>query len=658
MIAANTDAPVDGCPSGDGADTILLPAGRYFLSNRPPDADDADPTSWDLDVASDVAIVGAGSASTVIDGEHETRLIDIASGGFSVEVRDLSLARGQAEYGAAIRTVDASLTVDSIEVRDCIAGVISCYWWNCLTSGGGGGLHLGGGHTVLRSSTFIDDFGGAGGGAIALEKGSLDAEHVTVQRGEAFVGGGILVQGDDARAEIRDAAIEGSTALWGGGVALTAGDLTLDSVTLTGNLAAPGGGLWAASSTQRPANLTMRDGHVESNAHTAKYFYYQPFGGGMAFGAGAHVRIERVDVGSNVGGTGGGVAVVGDLAGSGSVDVVVSDSRIHDNVATVGGGVAATNRYLVPPGRLLVETSTIDGNVAANGGGGIAVLAGATAAFERSTVFGNRAQDPEGVGAEVGGGVLVSGATLSLAGVTVADNHASSGPSMVIDPAELGAPASVSSVELERSIFAGACAVPKDVVQSLGWNLESPGKTCGLGAGTDLKNVADPRLGTLAFLGGATPVVPLLADSPAVDSGPKSGCPAIDQRGVAIPQDGDASGTARCDRGAFELEAACSGTDGDGDGIADSCDSCPAIPNADQADSDGDGVADACDNCADVANPGQSDVDGDGVGDVCDGTGCAAVMGSPLREVGSQALTAFAVAGAVLARIGARRRNR
>ena len=36
--------------------------------------------------------------------------------------------------------------------------------------------------------------------------------------------------------------------------------------------------------------------------------------------------------------------------------------------------------------------------------------------------------------------------------------------------------------------------------------------------------------------------------------------------------------------------------DSDGDGIEDSIDNCPDIPNADQADSDGDGLGDACDN--------------------------------------------------------------
>jgi len=71
--------------------------------------------------------------------------------------------------------------------------------------------------------------------------------------------------------------------------------------------------------------------------------------------------------------------------------------------------------------------------------------------------------------------------------------------------------------------------------------------------------------------------------------------------------------------------------DGDGDGVVDGADNCPATPNADQADADGDGTGDACDpdrdgdgvadaadNCADLPNADQANGDGDALGDACD----------------------------------------
>jgi len=78
--------------------------------------------------------------------------------------------------------------------------------------------------------------------------------------------------------------------------------------------------------------------------------------------------------------------------------------------------------------------------------------------------------------------------------------------------------------------------------------------------------------------------------------------------------------------------------DGDGDGIADTCDlcpldpandfdhdgvcgnvdNCPTVANVVQRDSDVDGAGDLCDDCPSISNPSQSDADADGAGDACD----------------------------------------
>ncbi len=56
----------------------------------------------------------------------------------------------------------------------------------------------------------------------------------------------------------------------------------------------------------------------------------------------------------------------------------------------------------------------------------------------------------------------------------------------------------------------------------------------------------------------------------------------------------------------------------DSDLIGDLCDNCPTTANNDQTDSDGDSIGDLCDNCPSVPNPNQDDSDADGVGDSCD----------------------------------------
>jgi hypothetical protein len=58
-------------------------------------------------------------------------------------------------------------------------------------------------------------------------------------------------------------------------------------------------------------------------------------------------------------------------------------------------------------------------------------------------------------------------------------------------------------------------------------------------------------------------------------------------------------------------------TDTDGDGVPDSIDNCPTVPNPDQHDHDGDGRGDVCDVCPHLVDAG-GDADGDGVGDACD----------------------------------------
>ncbi len=73
--------------------------------------------------------------------------------------------------------------------------------------------------------------------------------------------------------------------------------------------------------------------------------------------------------------------------------------------------------------------------------------------------------------------------------------------------------------------------------------------------------------------------------------------------------------------------------DRDEDGIVDSQDDCPDVPNPSQVDTDNDGRGDACDdgdsdgvldvqdNCIGQYNPGQEDGDADGIGDACAGLG-------------------------------------
>ncbi len=56
----------------------------------------------------------------------------------------------------------------------------------------------------------------------------------------------------------------------------------------------------------------------------------------------------------------------------------------------------------------------------------------------------------------------------------------------------------------------------------------------------------------------------------------------------------------------------------DNDGILNASDNCPFVSNNNQANSDGDQFGNLCDNCPSVANNDQGDLDTDGTGDGCD----------------------------------------
>jgi hypothetical protein len=62
--------------------------------------------------------------------------------------------------------------------------------------------------------------------------------------------------------------------------------------------------------------------------------------------------------------------------------------------------------------------------------------------------------------------------------------------------------------------------------------------------------------------------------------------------------------------------------DRDHDGILDSRDNCPDVPNPSQVDEDSDGLGDVCDPCPPF--PDNRDSDGDGLGDACDPNPAAA----------------------------------
>jgi len=198
------------------------------------------------------------------------------------------------------------------------------------------------------------------------------------------------------------------------------------------------------------------------------------------------------------------------------------NSRVWANTAAAGGGGICSS------GTLTATSSTVFGNSANDAGG---IESSGTLTLTNSTVSGNVAQ-------ERGGGIFNSGAA-TVTSSTVSGNTTGG---------ERGDVRNAGSLTMVGTLVDGGCA---GGIISGGYNVESPGDTCGFDQLTDQVRVtaAQLSLGTLGDNGGPTRTHPLLPGSVAIDAIPESACEtAEDQRGVTRPQ-GDG-----CDVGSFEME--------------------------------------------------------------------------------------------------------
>lgn len=201
--------------------------------------------------------------------------------------------------------------------------------------------------------------------------------------------------------------------------------------------------------------------------------------------------------------------------------VTVRDTTLTGGLTNGDGGAVLVERV---GGSLVLERSTVSGNEAVGGGGGIRVEGSATVVA--STVSGNRAAR--------GGGLSTQASNLSIQRSTVVANRASLGAAV-----EVGLTGNVTAT---MSVLDGSGPACNRTMASGGYNLDASG-TCVNASGTDRTGPA--KIGPLAHNGGLTATHLPYADSPVLDAIPCIG-QTIDQRGVARPAG------AGCDIGAVE----------------------------------------------------------------------------------------------------------
>jgi hypothetical protein len=183
-----------------------------------------------------------------------------------------------------------------------------------------------------------------------------------------------------------------------------------------------------------------------------------------------------------------------------------------------------------------ITDSAIVNNQAYEYGGGIQVNSVMT--VTNTTISGNYAVTGSG-----GGISEWNNAKLWLFNVTIASNW-TNGPSTWA----MYNPRATYAVNTIIASAPGKAACSHGVYQDT--NNLGADNTCGIS--TQAPNL---RLGALADWGGDTYTHILLPGSPAIDGGDNASCPAVDQRGVPRPYDGNYDGVAVCDIGALEWAA-------------------------------------------------------------------------------------------------------
>ncbi len=240
------------------------------------------------------------------------------------------------------------------------------------------------------------------------------------------------------------------------------------------------------------------------------------------------------------------VAAAGDTitVPSGTYNLSLGDLDVLVSLTINGTGAGSTIIKQTQPGQRVFETAaaavnisrvTIQGGQAGTSsivpghlhGGGIHNHG--TVTLTNVTFTGNAAPNVDPMNGTSGkGGAIWNAGTMTLINVTVDGNAAD------VSGAGIGGGAPTLTNTIVANDSPDNCSV---AITAGSNNLQFPGTTCG-----GMIPTADPLLGPLT--GG---VYPLLASSPAIDTGTNTGCPATDELGTARPQG------AACDIGAFEF---------------------------------------------------------------------------------------------------------
>lgn len=245
-------AAIEEANAHAGDDTIMLPEGTFVLDNVGGFPED-DAASGDLDILSNVTIIGAGASKTIIDGNATDRVFStFPADAPVVQISNLTVQNGLVESdGGAFYLAGGTITLEGLAVVDNHTDYD--FFFGATPSGCGGAISSANTHLIIRNSTFSGNSTGDGydgadgfnparsgsesgsGGAICTSSGSIEISNSTFANNATGNGGDGGNNPVAAGANGTDAGVGGALYVYGSASVL------LNNVTIVQNRTGTGG---------------------------------------------------------------------------------------------------------------------------------------------------------------------------------------------------------------------------------------------------------------------------------------------------------------------------------------------------------------------------------------------------------------------------------
>ena len=339
-------------------------------------------------------VFAAGSDLTITGSTITENTAPDCGGGLflshtNANITGSTIEGNQAKQGAGVYLNDSPDTAEADCTGSHTHNITGTKINHNTASSIGGGMYVGTKSNVtitgstLDGNAATDKTGGQGGAIVAYGAGDITLDSTTITNNDAAVGGGLFSLG----------------------VAVSDTHITLRNNTkFTGNTAASGAGIYLMRSSGNNILLELSDSAIDNNTASSG-------GGGIFAYDGAQINANKASFTGNKAANGAGIYLYGL---NNKVMAELTDSFIDNNIASDwGGGIFAYNGA-----EIKANNTSISNNKGGNAGGLLVWNNSSAELSNGSKVCGNTATNGNG------GGIYAINGTVTAADCDISDNDA------------------------------------------------------------------------------------------------------------------------------------------------------------------------------------------------------------------------------------------